>query len=144
MAISLEPLALLIKRAQYRQNKTIEGALAPLKVSVVQWNALREVQRHPGASMHQLAELTFNSDQAFGTLTARLLRMGYLERKSGPGRALHHTVTPRGKVLLAKGDPLIVEACVGLFAPLTRAERTVLGALMEKLLDAAEEVPAKG
>ncbi len=72
MSSSLEPLGLLIKTVQHRHHRTLDAKLAPLGVSLVQWSALREIDRHPGVSMHRLAELTFNSDQAFGTLATRL------------------------------------------------------------------------
>ena len=68
MERSLEPLALLIKRAQHRQNRMMAASLEPLGVSLAQWNALREIDRNPGAPLRRLAEASFNSDQAIGTL----------------------------------------------------------------------------
>ena len=85
---SLEPLALLIKKAQFRQNRQMEEKVNQVGITLVQWNALREIDRNPSCSMHFLAELTFNSDQAFGKLVARLLRSGLVQRQSGAGRAL--------------------------------------------------------
>jgi hypothetical protein len=41
----------------------------------------------PGASLHRLAQLTFQIDQSFGTLAARMADRGLIERVSGPGRA---------------------------------------------------------
>jgi hypothetical protein len=46
---------------------TATGCL-PHPSCLVQWNALREIERNPGCSQHRLAERTFNSDQAFGSL----------------------------------------------------------------------------
>ena len=47
-------------------------ALAELDISLVQWDALRHMDRNPGASLHDLAQLTFQTDQSFGALAARM------------------------------------------------------------------------
>ena len=71
MSSTLEPLALLIKQAQHRHHQALDTALTPLGISLVQWNALREIHRHPDSSQHRLAELTFNSDQLFQEVDIR-------------------------------------------------------------------------
>jgi len=112
----------------------MDAALAALDLSLVQWNALREIHRNPAASMHQLAELTFNSDQAFGTLTTRLLRAGLIERIPGPGRVTHHRLTAKGEALHGKGNVLVREVLERSFARLNEQECEALGALLTKLL----------
>ena len=72
MTTSLEALGRAVKQAQYRQHRALEAALAPLDTTVVQWDAMRAMARLPGASAHDLAIATFQSDQAFGTLANRL------------------------------------------------------------------------
>jgi hypothetical protein len=74
MSRTLEDLGLSLKKVQSRHHRALDAQLLRLGVSLVQWNALREIDRNPGSTAHRLAELTFNSDQAFGTLTTRLLR----------------------------------------------------------------------
>ena len=133
---SLEPLAWLIKYAQHRQNRTMEAALAHLGITLVQWNALREIARHPGSAMHGLAEATFNSDQAFGTLAARLARLGWVQRRTGAGRAVSHHLTPQGEAVLHAGYPAIHDASASLLARLDTAERAELERLLTKMLGA--------
>ena len=134
MKYATEDVGLLIKRAQHRHHREIDAGLATIGVSLVQWSALREIDRNPGASMHRLAELSFNSDQAFGTLTTRLLRIGLIERLQGPGRVTHHRLTPKGVDLLRKGRKLMVKVLALSFAPLDDDERDTLGRLLTKLL----------
>ena len=134
MKYTIEDLGLLIKRAQYRHHRGIDAALAAMGISLVQWNALREIDRNPGASMHRLAELSFNSDQAFGTLTARLLRLALIERSQGPGRMTHHRLTPKGADLLREGRERVMMVLALSFASLDEEERDTLGGLLAKLL----------
>ena len=107
----------------------------PLGISLVQWKALREIDRNPGSSGHRLAELTFNSDQAFGTLTTRLLKLGYVDRQSGTGRVVTHSLTPSGKAMLSQGHTIMQRVLTASFAPLNDAERATLSELLTKLLD---------
>ena len=134
MSNPLEPLGLLIKRAQYRNHRALDVELVPLGISLVQWNALREMHRNPGCSMHDLAELTFNSDQAFGALAKRLMRQGLVERRPSGGRATMHRLTPQGETLLNQATRIVSRVLVKLFAPLSNEERAVLAALLTKLL----------
>ena len=109
MSSTWESLGLLIKHIQYRNFRLLEAKLAPLGISLIQWNALRTIDHYPGCCMHRLAKLTFNSDQAFGTLAARLLRLGLIERRPGMGRATLHGLTPKGETLLGAGRSLVQE-----------------------------------
>lgn len=134
MSNTVEHLGLLIKKAQHRHHRLMDTELSQLGLSLVQWNALREIGRNPGASMHALAELTFNSDQAFGTLTTRLQRAGLIERSQGPGRVNHHRLTPKGEALRKAGATLASAVLAKSFTPLTGGERDVLAALLTKLV----------
>jgi DNA-binding MarR family transcriptional regulator len=134
MRRAIEDIGLLIKRVQHRHHREIDASLTAVGISLVQWNALREIDRNPGASMHRLAELSFNSDQAFGTLTTRLLRVGLIERLQGPGRVTNHRLTPKGGDLLRKGQKLMMKVLALSFAPLDEEERDTLGRLLAKLL----------
>ena len=125
----------MIKHVQHRTLLQLEAKLAPLGVSMIQWNALRTIDRYPGSCMHRLARLTFNSDQALGTLTARLRRRGLVERRPGAGRVSLHALTPEGEQLLHAGRSLVQEALAERFAPLSEPERATLEALLSRLLD---------
>ena len=133
MSISPEILGWLIKKVQYRHHRRADAALAAIDISLVQWNALREIERHPNASMHQLAELTFNSDQAFGTLSSRLLRLGLVTRSPGGGRITHHRLTAKGHTLYEQGRLLMTEIVTKSFAHLSVVERNTLHAILTKI-----------
>ena len=79
MTDSLQDLALMVKRLQMRHHRGANEALGPLGISLVQWDALRHLHRNPGASLHDLAVLTFQTDQSFGTLATRLITRGLIE-----------------------------------------------------------------
>lgn len=129
-----EQLGWLIKSIQYRHQRALDAKLAPLGTSLVQWNALREIQRNPDASQHHLAERTFNSDQAFGTLAARLQSQGLVQARSGPGRAIIHRLTRKGEAMLRAGQKVMVETVTDSFATLTEGERAELTRLLTTVL----------
>ena len=131
--MSLEVLGLLIKTVQHRHHRALDAALSEIGITLVQWNALREVDRNPAASMHALAELTFNSDQAFGTLASRLLRAGLIERQQGPGRVLVHILTDQGKALLKEGNGRHAAVMHTAFAVLSVEDRDTLGRILRQL-----------
>ncbi len=133
MSSELERLGWLIKCIQHSHHRTLDAKLAPLDISLVQWNALREIDRNPGCSQHQLAERTFNSDQSFGTLVRRLLARGLVEQRPGFGRATIHRLTPKGQTMLRAGQKIMSEVVAESFAPLEVSEREKLSRLLEKV-----------
>ena len=140
MSSTWETLGLLIKHIQSRNLRLLEAKLAPLEISMIQWNALRTIDRYPKSCMHRLAVMTFNSDQAFGTLAARMLKLGLIKRQSGAGRTTLHRLTPKGETLLKAGRPLVQEVLSRTFAPLSDDDCKTLSALLRKLLD--DDYPA--
>ena len=131
-----ETLGRLIKRIQHANHRDLDKRLAPLGVSLVQWNALREIDRNPGRSQHHLAEQTFSTDQSFGTLLVRLLAAELIERQPGKGRSAAHKLTHAGRALLDSGQKIMLEVTENSFAPLTHVERAVLSSLLGKVLQA--------
>ncbi|WP_327010929.1 MarR family transcriptional regulator [Dactylosporangium sp. NBC_01737] len=129
-----QDVALLVKRLQHRHHRALNAALAELGVSLVQWDTLRHLSRHPDASLHDLAQLTFQTDQSFGSLATRMADRGLIERTPGPGRAVRHRLTPRGLQLKEAGDVLVNRVIGASFAPLSADERDQLGGLLERLL----------
>ena len=125
---------MLIKQAQHRHHQALDAALAPLGISLVQWSALREIHRHPDSSQHRLAELTFNSDQAFGRLAARLQRSKLVTRRPGVGRVRIHHLTEKGEALFHQGHQRVLEVFTRSFAPLDAQEQALLANLLAKLL----------
>ncbi|MFJ9041190.1 MarR family winged helix-turn-helix transcriptional regulator [Streptomyces sp. NPDC102406] len=137
MTTDLEALGLAIKRAQYRNHRTMDAALREIGVSLVQWDALRAIERMPGASGHELAVATFQSDQAFGTLANRLVDAGLIARSAGRGRRLEHALTEAGRAALEEGRRLSTGVLQDLFAPLDEAQRAELLRSLRHLTEGA-------
>jgi DNA-binding MarR family transcriptional regulator len=127
----------LLKRAQYRNHRAADRALATVGTSLAQWDALRAISESPDSSAHDLAIATFQSDQAFGTLANRLERQGLIARTSGRGRRVEHALTAEGERMLAAGLAVTRGVSERAFAGLTAAEVTTL----HGLLDRVGEVP---
>jgi DNA-binding MarR family transcriptional regulator len=134
MLTDLELLGQAVKRAQWRNHRAMDTALQEVGVSLVQWDALRAIDRMPGASSHALAVATFQSDQAFGKLAQRLLARGLVERGTGRGRRLEHTLTASGSRALADGRDVASRVLDELFAPLDESERATLATMLETLV----------
>lgn len=132
--MTISELGLAVKRLQVKHHRAATEALHPLGVTLVQWDALRHLHAHPGASQHDLAVLTFQTDQAFGTLAARLEARGLIRRVDGPGRAIRPELTREGERVYCAGRE-VTERVVGeSFSPLDANERAVLGGMLERLL----------
>src|SRR3954465_8482705 len=100
-------VALAVKRLQYRHHRALSRALAPLNLSLVQWDTLRHLHREPDASLHDLAELTFQTDQSFVSRGTLMAERGLIARGPGPGRAVRHRLTDKGARLRVEGQGLV-------------------------------------
>ncbi|THG30189.1 MarR family winged helix-turn-helix transcriptional regulator [Naasia lichenicola] len=127
-------LGLAVKRLQITHHRAATEALLPFDISLVQWDALRHLHENPGASLHDLAVLTFQTDQAFGTLAGRLESRGFIRRVNGRGRAIRPELTAEGERLFAEGREVMKQVVGRSFAPLDAEERAVLGDMLERLL----------
>jgi DNA-binding MarR family transcriptional regulator len=139
MSKTLQSLGLSVKRLQMQHHRALNDALAPLDISLVQWDALRHLDENPGSSLHDLAVLTFQTDQSFGALAGRLIERELIERVPGPGRAVRHQLTRKGKELKRAGDPIVDRVIAKSFSRLTSAQRATFHELIAKLLDPIED-----
>lgn len=128
-----QQLGRAIKRVQWQDHRLIDSALRELGTTLVQWDALRAIANNPGSSGHQLAELTFQSDQAFQTLAGRLLRQRLIERRQGAGRRIEHHLTPAGRQLVERATVRVDDLLRERFSVLTAAEQRTLLTLLDKL-----------
>src|SRR3954452_8653072 len=117
MVRSAQDVALAVKRVQHRHHRALTAALADLGISLVQWDTLRHLHRNPDASLHDLAQLTFQTDQSFGSLATRMAERGLIERVAAPGRAVRHRLTAEGERLRQAGDALVTAAFERSLAP---------------------------
>lgn len=141
MPMSALELGHAVKRLQVKHHRAATQALRPLEVTLVQWDALRHLSAHPGASLHDLAVLTFQTDQAFGTLAARLEARGLIQRVNGAGRAIRPELTAEGQRVFAEGREVTERVVRESFAPLDVDERSAFGGMLERLLG---EEPSRG
>jgi DNA-binding MarR family transcriptional regulator len=128
----------LLKRAQYRNHRAADRALSTIGTSLPQWDALRAISESPDSSAHDLAIVTFQSDQAFGTLANRLEAQGLIMRASGRGRRVEHALTPEGQRMFEAGLEVTRGVSERSFAGLTSDEIVVLHDLLERVGDAPE------
>lgn len=134
MMTPLEQLGLSIKRLQNQHHRALDTELTALGISLVQWHALREIDHHPGSSQLRLAELTFNSAQAFGALMTRMERAALVSRTSSGGRAFALSLTPKGKKLLSEGRHIMLKVLADSFGGLSEKECATLQKLIDKSL----------
>ncbi|HEY0239252.1 MAG TPA: MarR family winged helix-turn-helix transcriptional regulator [Friedmanniella sp.] len=104
---SLQEVGLAVKRLQWRHHRAANARLAGVGLSLVQWDVLRHLDAQPAASLHDLAVLTFQTDQSMGALASRMIRRGLLERVEGPGRAVRHRLTDPGEEARRAGSELV-------------------------------------
>jgi DNA-binding MarR family transcriptional regulator len=134
MAMSLSEIGHAVKRLQVKLNRAATEALRPLDVTLVQWDALRHIHQQPGASLHDLAVLTFQTDQAFGTLAARLEARGLIQRGNPVGRAIRPELTLEGQRVFAEGRKVTEQVVREAFAPLNAGECSALGGMLTRVL----------
>jgi DNA-binding MarR family transcriptional regulator len=134
MPIPLREIGHSVKRLQMRHHRAANEALAELGITIVQWDALRHLHRNPDASLHDLAQLTFQTDQSFGTLAGRMIDRGLIERVPGPGRAAKHRLTDNGDQVRAAGNVVMDQVLAHSFSTLTPAELEEFGTLIRRLL----------
>jgi DNA-binding MarR family transcriptional regulator len=139
MAKSLQQVALAIKRLQHRHHRALNRALAPLNLSLVQWDTLRHLAMNPDASQHRLAELTFQTDQSFGSLESRMVDSGLIERVPGPGRAILHRLTPEGQRLRSLGGDLVDGVFAESLGHLSQRQLDSLGSLLDLALGGGQD-----
>jgi DNA-binding MarR family transcriptional regulator len=132
MSASLQQVGLAVKRLQWRHHRELNRRLAPLGLSLPQWDTLRHLHANPGASLHRLAELTFQTDQSMGELARRMVERGLLERIEGPGRKVQHQLTPAGDEVRRAGGSAADEVLAESLGHLDPGERETLYELLRK------------
>jgi DNA-binding MarR family transcriptional regulator len=134
MTRSVNQVALSVRRVQHRHHRALTAALTDLGVSLVQWDSLRHLHEHPDASLHDLVQLTFQTDQSFGTLAARMIERGLIERVPAPGRAIRHRITDAGEKVRSEGTRRVSAVFARSFAGLDPQQIDQLGTLLELVL----------
>ena len=137
MEPALTEIGLAVKRLQYRHQRNSDAALAPLGLSIVQWDALRHLHENLDASLHDLAVLTFQTDQSMGALATRMIARGLIERIDGPGRAVRHRLTERGDHLRVEAGSRVGTVLADSFSALTHDQLQTFVDLLQTLIPEA-------
>jgi DNA-binding MarR family transcriptional regulator len=132
MTAPLKDIGLAVKRLQWRHHREGNRRLAPVGISLVQWDVLRHLSLEPDASLHRLAELTFQTDQAMGELAKRMVDRGLLGRGAGPGRIVQHRLTDDGERARIAGAGVLDDVLDETVGALTAPERSELLRLLTK------------
>jgi DNA-binding MarR family transcriptional regulator len=130
---SVQDIGIAVKRLQWRHHTEASKRLAELGVSLPQWDVLRRLHEAPDASLHDLAQRTFQTDQSMGSLAARMIARGLIERVEGRGRAVRHAVTPEGERIRKAGAKIVESVLTESLRPLSAAERSTLHKLLTKV-----------
>jgi DNA-binding MarR family transcriptional regulator len=130
--LTLQDVGLAVKRLQWRHHRAANTRLMGIGLSLPQWDVLRHLDADPDASLHRLAELTFQTDQSMGAMAGRMIERGLLERVEGPGRAVRHRLTPAGQELRKRGSDLTTEVLGDTLGQLSETELSILYALLVK------------
>ena len=130
-----QELARTIKLLQHKQRRLLDSRLGDIGVTLVQWDALRAVGRNPGASSHDLADYTFQTDQSFGALAMRLVEKRLISRTPGRGRVIGHLLTAEGEAVLARSNAVADAALQEAFACLSTSECGCLLLLIKRLVE---------
>jgi DNA-binding MarR family transcriptional regulator len=131
----LQDVGLSIKRVQHHNHREINKRLGTLDIGLVQWDTLRHVLEQPSATMHDLALLTFQSDQAFGTLANRMQNRGLIRKNNGRGRAITLSLTTKGIELQRLGSDIVGQVLTETFAPLSKLQMETLITLLDQILN---------
>ncbi len=134
--VSLQDVGLAVKRLQWRHHREANARLlAEVGLSLPQWDVLRHLHERPDASLHELAQLTFQTDQSMGTLASRMIGRGLLERVTGPGRAVRHAITPAGERARRAGSDIMDGVLAESLGSLSPGERATLYRLLTAAID---------
>ncbi len=108
-----------------------EAALSPLGLSPEQWDVLRGLREHPGASGADIARHAKVTPQAVATMLQRLEKSGLISRRSSErGRVVEAYLTVQGESLLQKGDAIAEQIEAQVFSTFTQDEQDQFNAFL--------------
>lgn len=112
-----------------------EPLLEDVDLSLASIGVLEGIAAFPGINASALARLAFKTQQAVSQVTSRLERLGYIERRVGPGRGVGLHVTSLGQAVLAGGSAREAELDARLQGMLGAEDAEQLRALLRRLRD---------
>jgi DNA-binding MarR family transcriptional regulator len=132
-------LVYLVGRLNHGIRRELQRRLATHNLSLPELTALSGLQRRPGLSTAQLARRSLVTPQAMNTIIAELETRGLVQRRVDPShrRILEARLTPTGRDLLRRVDPIVEALQTELLQDVPKAERDAvvraLTAVMRRL-----------
>lgn len=119
---------------------TLEQQLAPLDVTMTQFRAMEALFFNGPMSQAKLCQFTMTGSSSTGLALRILQRQNLLTRRVDETHRKRHvvTITPRGKVAVARFIPHQTKLVRGLMAALDRREQAALTRLCNKLAEGDE------
>ena len=134
MAVELQTLGRAIKQAQHRHHRALETGLAAAGTTLAQWDALRAIDREPGASTHQLRRSDVHDGSGLRSARQTPRRSGPRGAPPGPRPLrLDHHLTPAGEATLDAGRTVADTIFATSFANLGATERRTLLELLDRV-----------
>ena len=125
----------LVRWIMWAQRKAAEDWIRARELSHEQGFALGYLVQNPGAIQRDIAQITRTSAASVSSLLQGLERRGLVERRTEGGneRSKRVYATPVGAELVSGFDAAMAAADETILAPLDRAERATLDALLTKI-----------
>lgn len=119
---------------------TLERQLAPLNLTMTQWRAIEALFFNGPMSQAKLCQFTFTGSSSTGLALRGLQRQNLVTRRIDETHRKRHviSITPRGKIAVAKFIPFQTKLVRGLMAALDRREQAALTRLCNQLSDGDE------
>jgi len=125
----------LARWIMWAQRKAAEDWIRARELSFEQSFVLGYLVKKPGAIQRDIAQMTRTSAASVSSLLQGLERRGLIERRTEQGdeRSKRVYATPAGVQLIGGLDAAMSAADATILAPLTKAERATLHALLTKI-----------
>ena len=101
-----ETLGHLLWEVSARMSVLGESALAGTRLTFPSLGLLELVANDPGVTIASLSRRVPRTQQAISQIMSRLEKLGYIERRLGPGRGVGLHITEPGSAALAEGMEL--------------------------------------
>lgn len=104
-------------------------------VTTAQLFALQQIAEHPGASVNDVAALTFTHQSSVSVVVQRLVALRLVVKVRAPRdrRRQHLAPTAAGRRILRQAPVVVQQRLVGAIASLRRAERKTLARLLGEI-----------
>lgn len=124
------------QKSYWAVNAAFETALSAYGLSGPQWDTLRILREHPGASGADIARFASVSPQAVATMLQRLEQAGLIVRR-GPsrGRSMKSYITPSGEALLQEGDRVAGEIEAQILSNFSSEEQELFNDYLQRCSD---------